>query len=194
MAFLSATGSHCVNCVATLQAETAPLARVAVREELEEMLATRQAEGTLAGPEAAEAWQRFSSLTAPLAQDLCEQLRLILEESKAAKLRGDYRTGKRLNMRKIIPYIASEFRKDKIWLRRTKPSKRVRCSLSLSLSLSLYLYCGQLPSLLPPRRPIADPLPPVYAIATLTMNPATNHEPCHRPAATPAGISNHDGD
>jgi len=27
-------------------------------------------------------------------------------------------------MRKIIPYIASEFRKDKIWLRRTKPSKR----------------------------------------------------------------------
>ena len=24
----------------------------------------------------------------------------------------------------IIPYIASQFRKDKIWLRRTKPSKR----------------------------------------------------------------------
>ncbi|MEQ2192426.1 hypothetical protein XENOCAPTIV_011514, partial [Xenoophorus captivus] len=39
-------------------------------------------------------------------------------------LRGDYRTGKRLNMRKVIPYIASQFRKDKIWLRRTKPSKR----------------------------------------------------------------------
>lgn len=38
--------------------------------------------------------------------------------------RGDYRTGKRLNMRKIIPYIASQFRKDRIWLRRTKPSKR----------------------------------------------------------------------
>lgn len=27
-------------------------------------------------------------------------------------------------MRKIIPYIASQFRKDKIWLRRTKPAKR----------------------------------------------------------------------
>lgn len=27
-------------------------------------------------------------------------------------------------MRKIIPYVASQFRKDKIWLRRTKPSKR----------------------------------------------------------------------
>ena len=38
--------------------------------------------------------------------------------------RGDYRTGKRLNMRKVIAYIASQFRKDKIWLRRTEPSKR----------------------------------------------------------------------
>ena len=38
--------------------------------------------------------------------------------------RGDFRTGKRINMRKVIPYIASGFRKDKIWLRRTKPSKR----------------------------------------------------------------------
>jgi midasin len=27
-------------------------------------------------------------------------------------------------MRKIIPYIASQFRKDKIWLRRTKPAQR----------------------------------------------------------------------
>lgn len=41
-----------------------------------------------------------------------------------AFLRGDYRTGKRLNMRKVIAYIASQFRKDKIWLRRTEPSKR----------------------------------------------------------------------
>jgi len=42
----------------------------------------------------------------------------------AARLKGDYRTGKRLNMKKIIPYIASEYTKDKIWLRRTKPSRR----------------------------------------------------------------------
>ena len=39
-------------------------------------------------------------------------------------MQGDYRTGKRIAMRKVIPYIASGFRKDKIWLRRTKPSKR----------------------------------------------------------------------
>jgi midasin len=42
----------------------------------------------------------------------------------ASKLAGDYRSGKRINMRRVIPYIASGFRKDKIWLRRTKPAKR----------------------------------------------------------------------
>jgi midasin (ATPase involved in ribosome maturation) len=29
-----------------------------------------------------------------------------------------------LKCSQVIPYIASEFRKDKIWLRRTRPSKR----------------------------------------------------------------------
>ncbi|XP_061563343.1 midasin [Cololabis saira] len=73
---------------------------------------------------AASMWHQYQALGGPLSQQLCEQLRLILEPTQAAKLRGDYRTGKRLNMRKVIPYIASQFRKDKIWLRRTKPSKR----------------------------------------------------------------------
>merc|ERR1719244_1212847 len=59
-----------------------------------------------------------------LSHQLCEQLRLILEPTKASKLQGDFRTGKRLNMRKIIPYIASQFKKDKIWLRRVRPNKR----------------------------------------------------------------------
>lgn len=58
------------------------------------------------------------------ARDLCEQLRLILEPTKCTRLKGDYRTGRRINMKKIIPYIASQFRKDKIWLRRTKPAQR----------------------------------------------------------------------
>ncbi|KAM9704373.1 midasin [Menidia menidia] len=73
---------------------------------------------------AASMWCRYQTLSSPLSQQLCEQLRLILEPTQAAKLKGDYRTGKRLNMKKVIPYIASQFRKDKIWLRRTKPSKR----------------------------------------------------------------------
>lgn len=62
--------------------------------------------------------------TSNLAQELSEQLRLILEPSKASKLQGDFRTGRRINMRRVIPYIASQFKKDKIWLRRTRPSKR----------------------------------------------------------------------
>lgn len=69
-------------------------------------------------------WAASEQATQELASGLCEQLRLILEPTMSTKLRGDYKTGKRLNMKRIIPYIASDFRKDKIWLRRTKPSKR----------------------------------------------------------------------
>ncbi|XP_023240872.1 midasin-like [Centruroides sculpturatus] len=71
-----------------------------------------------------ELWQQNIKVISPFVQEICEQLRLVLEPTKVSKLKGDYRTGKRLNMRKIIPYIASQFRKDKIWLRRTKPSIR----------------------------------------------------------------------
>lgn len=135
--------------------------------------------------EAYQAWEQYEAVTRSLSHELCEQLRLILEPTQAAKLRhvqispllcshpsvlcllfyppfllsahpfpsaliflsrpfsprvavtnpasslgvtvfcrGDYRTGKRLNMRKVIAYIASQFRKDKIWLRRSEPSKR----------------------------------------------------------------------
>ncbi|OXB54358.1 hypothetical protein ASZ78_011040, partial [Callipepla squamata] len=98
-----------------------------LRKELERQLEawqTQQSGSPEEEKEAAQLWQRYLVLTAPLSQQLCEQLRLILEPTQAAKLKGDYRTGKRLNMRKVIPYIASQFRKDKIWLRRTKPSKR----------------------------------------------------------------------
>ena len=55
---------------------------------------------------------------------LCEQLRLILEPTLASRMHGDYRTGKRINMRKVISYVSSGYRKDRIWLRRTKPAKR----------------------------------------------------------------------
>lgn len=71
-----------------------------------------------------ETWQSISNRMSQNARDLCEQLRLILEPTKCTRLKGDYRTGRRINMKKIIPYIASQFRKDKIWLRRTKPAQR----------------------------------------------------------------------
>jgi len=69
-------------------------------------------------------WARYRSATDAHSIRLCEQLRLILEPSLATRLQGDYRTGKRINMKKVIGFIASGFRKDKIWLRRTKPAKR----------------------------------------------------------------------
>ncbi|XP_051017145.1 midasin [Acomys russatus] len=100
---------------------------IELRQEMERQLETWQAHDCGSAEEekaAAEMWQNYLVLTASLSQQLCEQLRLLLEPTQAAKLRGDYRTGKRLNMRKVIPYIASQFRKDRIWLRRTKPSKR----------------------------------------------------------------------
>ena len=66
----------------------------------------------------------LSTLPAGLAGELAEQLRAILEPTRASRLAGDFRSGKRLAMRKVIAYIASHFRKDKIWLRRTRPDQR----------------------------------------------------------------------
>jgi AAA ATPase containing von Willebrand factor type A (vWA) domain len=43
----------------------------------------------------------FSAITSGLARDLSEQLRLVLEPTRASRLRGDYRTGRRINMRKV---------------------------------------------------------------------------------------------
>ena len=69
-------------------------------------------------------WGQLQSETYHLSRRLCEKLRLVMEPLVASKLQGDYRSGKRLNMKRIISYIASGYRKDKIWLRRTKPAKR----------------------------------------------------------------------
>lgn len=74
--------------------------------------------------EARMRWSIIQSETYNLSRRLCEKLRLVMEPLVASKLRGDYRTGKRINMKRIIGYIASGYRKDKIWLRRTRPAKR----------------------------------------------------------------------
>ncbi|KAF2763346.1 midasin [Pseudovirgaria hyperparasitica] len=74
--------------------------------------------------EARVLWSHHENSTRPLSQSLTEQLRLILSPTTATKLRGDFRTGKRLNLKRIIPYIASSYKRDKIWLRRSLPSKR----------------------------------------------------------------------
>ncbi|CAA7261484.1 unnamed protein product [Cyclocybe aegerita] len=87
-----------------------------------ELTAWRAADYPESGAE--HIWRLYESLTHDLAYTLCEQLRLILEPTLATRLKGDYRTGKRLNMKRVISYIASDYTKDKIWLRRTKPSTR----------------------------------------------------------------------
>ncbi|KAI0564898.1 AAA ATPase [Gracilaria domingensis] len=69
-------------------------------------------------------WHALESKVASDAAALCEQMRLVLEPTKASRMGGAYRTGKRLNMRKVIEYVASDFRRDRIWLRRVKPDKR----------------------------------------------------------------------
>ena len=89
-------------------------------------------------------WLETEHETSHLSRELCEQLRLILQPQQASKLKGDYRTGKRLNMRKIIPYIASEFRNDKIWLCRTQPNKRqYQVMLAIDDSKSMANYKSQ---------------------------------------------------
>lgn len=106
-------------------------------EELKEVVVRSEAEERQLN-EARELWRQYDLKTQDLSLILSEQLRLILEPTLATKLRGDYKTGKRLNMKRIIPYIASQFKKDKIWLRRTKPSQRqYQVMLSLDDSKSM---------------------------------------------------------
>ena len=71
-----------------------------------------------------ELWRQCTAATAAMTGELVEQLRLVLEPTSASRLSGEFKTGKRLNMKKVIAYIASNFRRDKIWMRRTSPDKR----------------------------------------------------------------------
>ena len=74
--------------------------------------------------EAHRLWSYYENRTRNLSLSLTEQLRLILAPTLASKMRGDFRTGKRLNIKRIIPFIASQYKRDKIWMRRSVPSKR----------------------------------------------------------------------
>ncbi|TEA19278.1 Midasin [Colletotrichum sidae] len=74
--------------------------------------------------ESLQSWTAFQTKTHALSLSLTSQLRLILTPSQSTKLSGSFRTGKRLNIKKIIPYIASSYKRDKIWMRRAIPTKR----------------------------------------------------------------------
>jgi midasin len=69
---------------------------------------------------------------------LSEELRNIFKPTKISGMKGDFRTGKRINMRKVISYVASNYRKDKIWLRRSDPSQKdYQIILGIDDSLSM---------------------------------------------------------
>ncbi|KAJ8448240.1 hypothetical protein Cgig2_025164 [Carnegiea gigantea] len=53
---------------------------------------------------AAAVWRKYELRTSRLSQELAEQLRLVMEHTLASKLQGDYRTGKRINMKKVNIY------------------------------------------------------------------------------------------
>ena len=94
-------------------------------DDVDHHLETIHLDATAMNPQVARSlWLAHESATHSLSQQLTESLRLILAPTLATKLRGDFRTGKRLNLKRIIPYIASGYKRDKIWLRRSQPSKR----------------------------------------------------------------------
>ncbi|KAI5928416.1 hypothetical protein F4810DRAFT_705356 [Camillea tinctor] len=117
------------------RAETLPTNGVTASEDVDEtiqetstqLLSTHLSEPQLElrdFEESMQQWTSFQSKTHPLSLSLTSQLRLILTPSQSTKLSGSYRTGKRLNIKRIIPYIASSYKRDKIWMRRAIPTKR----------------------------------------------------------------------
>ncbi|VDM28062.1 unnamed protein product [Hydatigera taeniaeformis] len=46
-------------------------------------------------------WRNCVARSSTLSMRLCEALRLVLEPTRASRMKGDFRTGKRLNMRKV---------------------------------------------------------------------------------------------
>ncbi|XP_037035796.1 midasin isoform X2 [Bradysia coprophila] len=134
------TSAHCIAEIlqdASIPAEPSALDTLELRRMVNQELYNPKL--VLPGHEDFEIWQTISNKMLPNARELCEQLRLILEPTKCTRLKGDYRTGRRINMKKIIPYIASQFRKDKIWLRRTKPAQRdYKISIAIDDSKSMH--------------------------------------------------------
>ncbi|KID90916.1 Midasin [Metarhizium guizhouense ARSEF 977] len=97
-------------------------------EETSEQLSTTHIGDEARAPrdygECLQQWSEFQTKSHALSLNLTSQLRLILTPSQSTKLSGSFRTGKRLNIKRIIPYIASSYKRDKIWMRRAIPTKR----------------------------------------------------------------------
>ncbi|KAL6122770.1 hypothetical protein NUSPORA_00027 [Nucleospora cyclopteri] len=64
-------------------------------------------------------------------------IKTVLEANKHSKYRGGFKTGKKLNMRAVINYIASDYTKDKIWMKRTKNSYKYDFNIFIDNSKSM---------------------------------------------------------
>ncbi|CRG95848.1 dynein-related AAA-type ATPase, putative [Plasmodium gallinaceum] len=69
-------------------------------------------------------YDQINNETEIMSSQLCEQLKIILEPTVRNKYEGDYKSGKKLNIKKLVNYFASDFRNNKIWKRKTKLNKR----------------------------------------------------------------------
>ena len=136
-------GKHVKNIEGPISNSSADL----LQEDKMEIADGQSSDMVLFPNERTQTWSEYLHSTHGLACDLTEKLRMILEPTIAGKLQGDYKTGKRLNMKKVILYIASGYRKDKIWLRRTKPSKR-NYQILISVDQSLSMESSGAPHLL----------------------------------------------
>ncbi|MBM3774604.1 MAG: VWA domain-containing protein, partial [Acidobacteria bacterium] len=73
-------------------------------------------------------YEKYYSQLAPLTDEMAGELKNILEENADMKFIGDFRSGRKLNMRRAMQSSAKFERTgmydDEIWLRRSDPSKR----------------------------------------------------------------------
>eukprot|EP01054_Gregarina_sp_Poly1_P000367 Gregarina_sp_Poly_1__366@NODE_108_length_14049_cov_12_387284_g95_i0_p1_GENE_NODE_108_length_14049_cov_12_387284_g95_i0NODE_108_length_14049_cov_12_387284_g95_i0_p1_ORF_typecomplete_len4659_score761_60AAA_5/PF07728_14/4_2e10AAA_5/PF07728_14/5_5e13AAA_5/PF07728_14/2_5e35AAA_5/PF07728_14/2_3e09AAA_5/PF07728_14/7_1e22AAA_5/PF07728_14/6_4e32AAA_5/PF07728_14/2_3e14AAA_3/PF07726_11/0_0058AAA_3/PF07726_11/16AAA_3/PF07726_11/5_7e16AAA_3/PF07726_11/0_01AAA_3/PF07726_11/0_0047AAA_3/PF07726_11/4_9e13Dynein_ len=78
----------------------------------------------LDGESIPEQWSALMARASSLCGPLCESLRVVLEPTNRGRYEGYFKSGKRLAIRQVMAFIASDFKRDRIWLRRTKLSKR----------------------------------------------------------------------
>jgi midasin len=68
--------------------------------------------------------QYYEEIRGNINPELTREMSVVLEENEKSRYQGEYKTGRRLNMKRIVGYLASEGERNRIWMRRTKPSGR----------------------------------------------------------------------
>ncbi|KAL8429966.1 hypothetical protein ACSSS7_006238 [Eimeria intestinalis] len=94
----------------------------AVAAELQERMALDEVgKDGLSPDRAATLWHLLENRTAASAAALSESLRLVLQPTATGGWEGGYRSGKKLSLRRVLAFVASSQRDDRLWLRRRRP-------------------------------------------------------------------------